>query len=94
MPPSSMAIETVPGVSVMELAKIARPTFVRCTIGAVIMFGVLGFLPAFIVSKILNGMGLLRIPRKVELEGLDFESNQAYEAAMADVIAAETKMVK
>jgi len=64
------------------------------TIGAVIMFGVLGFLPAFIVSKILNGMGLLRIPRKVELEGLDFESNQAYEAAMADVIAAETKMVK
>ena len=64
------------------------------TIGAVIMFGVLGFLPAFIVSKILNGMGLLRIPRKVELEGLDFESNQAYEAAMADVIAAETKLVK
>ena len=64
------------------------------TIGAVIMFGVLGFLPAYIVSKILNGMGLLRIPRKVELEGLDFESNQAYEAAMADVIAAETKLVK
>ena len=39
------------------------------TIGAVIMFGLLGFLPAWVVSKILNSMGLLRIPRKVELEG-------------------------
>jgi ammonia channel protein AmtB len=64
------------------------------TIGALIMFGLLGFLPAWIVSKILNGMGLLRIPRKVELEGLDFESNQAFEAAKADVIKAELAMVK
>ena len=63
-------------------------------IGALIMFGLLGFLPAWIVSKILNGMGLLRIPRKIELEGLDFESNQAFEAAKADVIKAELAMVK
>lgn len=64
------------------------------TIGAVIMFGLLGFLPAWVVSKILNSMGLLRIPRKVELEGLDFEEEQAYRAAQADVIAYEKSLVK
>ncbi|MGI9483061.1 MAG: ammonium transporter [Hyphomicrobiales bacterium] len=63
-------------------------------IGAIIMFGVLGFLPAYVVSKILNGMGILRIPRKVELEGLDFEEEQAYRAAQADVIAFEKSLVK
>ena len=40
-------------------------------IGAFIMFFVLGFVPAWICSKILDGMGLLRIPREVELAGLD-----------------------
>jgi len=63
-------------------------------IGAIIMFGVLGFLPAWVVSLILNSMGLLRIPRKVELEGLDFESEEAYRAAVDDVRAAEKAMVK
>jgi ammonia channel protein AmtB len=63
-------------------------------IGAIIMFGLLGFLPAWIFSKILNGAGLLRIPRKVELEGLDFESEEAFRAATADVIDAELALVK
>jgi ammonia channel protein AmtB len=63
-------------------------------IGAMIMFGLLGFLPAWIFSKILNGAGLLRIPRKVELEGLDFESEEAFRAATADVIDAELALVK
>ena len=63
-------------------------------IGGLIMFGLLGFLPAYIISKILNGMGMLRVPHKVELEGLDFEANEAYQAAVDDVIAAETAMVK
>jgi Amt family ammonium transporter len=40
-------------------------------IGAFIMFFVLGFVPAWIASKILDSMGLLRIPREVELAGLD-----------------------
>ncbi|MPZ63828.1 MAG: ammonium transporter [Propionibacteriales bacterium] len=40
-------------------------------IGAVIMFGVLGFLPAFVVAKVLDRFGLLRVPRAVELAGLD-----------------------
>jgi hypothetical protein len=40
-------------------------------LGAVIMFGVLGFLPAFALCKVLDRMGLLRVPRAVELAGLD-----------------------
>jgi ammonia channel protein AmtB len=57
--------------------------------GAIIMFFGLGFIPAWIVSKILNSMGLLRIPREVELLGLDFKNNKEAEAARQDVIAAE-----
>ena len=41
-------------------------------IGAIIMFGVLGFLPGWILAKILHGAGKLRIPRDVELAGLDY----------------------
>ena len=41
-------------------------------IGAIIMFGVLGFLPGWILAKILHGMGKLRIPKEVELAGLDY----------------------
>ena len=62
-------------------------------IGAVIMVA-LGFIPTFIVAKILDGANMLRVPAKVELEGLDFANNQAYLAAMADVAAAERAMVK
>lgn len=62
--------------------------------GAVIMFGLLGFLPAFVVASILNGLGVLRVPRKVELEGLDFRSETEYRAAVAEVVVAERAMVK
>jgi len=40
-------------------------------IGALIMFGVLGLVPGWICAKVLNAVGILRIPRKVELAGLD-----------------------
>lgn len=63
------------------------------TIGGVIMFFVLGFVPAFIMAKILNAFGVLRVPRKLELEGLDFHGHEAYEAALADVRSAEKSMV-
>jgi Amt family ammonium transporter len=63
------------------------------TIGAIIMFFVLGFLPAWIVAKILNGMGLLRIPREVELMGLDFKTLADEEAAREDVRNAEKALV-
>ena len=59
-------------------------------IGAVIMFGLLGFLPGWIIAKVLNGMGRLRIPKEVELAGLDFNY---MEAAKADeeAVAADQK---
>ncbi|HUF55219.1 MAG TPA: ammonium transporter [Thermohalobaculum sp.] len=52
-------------------------------LGAVIMFGVLGFLPAFVVSSILKSMGALRVPEAVELVGLD----------MGEDITAETEAI-
>ena len=54
--------------------------------GAIIMFFVLGFVPAWIVSKILNGMGMLRIPREIEMVGLDINYESA-RAADADEVA-------
>ncbi|WP_045368104.1 ammonium transporter [Methyloceanibacter caenitepidi] len=63
------------------------------TIGAVIMFFVLGFVPAWIVAKILNGMGLLRVPREVELMGLDFKTLADEEHAREDVREAEKALV-
>ena len=47
------------------------------TIGAVIMFGVLGFLPGWILAKILHAAGKLRIPRDVEIAGLDYNLLEA-----------------
>jgi ammonium transporter, Amt family len=40
-------------------------------VGAVIMFFVLGFLPAWILGAIFRAAGVLRIPREIELVGLD-----------------------
>src|SRR5688572_25483158 len=62
-------------------------------IGAVIMFA-LGFVPVYILAKILDGASLLRVPHRVELEGLDFASNEAFLAAVAEVSSAEKAMVK
>ena len=41
------------------------------------MFVVLGFLPGWILAKVLHGMGKLRIPREVELAGLDYDIMEA-----------------
>ena len=46
-------------------------------IGALIMFFVLGMIPGWIIAKILHGMGKLRIPRDVELAGLDYNIMEA-----------------
>ena len=53
------------------------------------MFWVLGFIPAWILAKILNGAGLLRIPKEVEILGLDFGSIQEANAASREVLATE-----
>jgi len=63
------------------------------TIGAVIMFFVLGFVPAWIVSKLLDAGGLLRVPREVELMGLDFKTLHEEEQARQDVRDAEKALV-
>ena len=39
--------------------------------GAIIMFWVLGFIPGYVLSWILKQLNLLRVPREVELAGLD-----------------------
>ncbi len=36
------------------------------------MFVVLGLIPGWIIAKVLHGMGKLRIPREVEIAGLDY----------------------
>ena len=53
------------------------------------MFFVLGFIPTFIVAKILNAMGILRIPRKVELAGLDYAEEQTRAADSQAIVDAE-----
>ena len=54
----------------------------------------LGFIPIWIACKILDGMGLLRVPVKVELEGVDFALNQAFLASVREVGDAEKAMIK
>ena len=41
------------------------------------MFFLLGMLPGWIIAKVLHGMGKLRIPREVEIAGLDYEIMEA-----------------
>jgi len=42
-------------------------------LGAIIMFGVLGMLPGYVIARVLSAFGKLRIPREVEIAGLDYE---------------------
>ena len=58
-------------------------------VGALIMFGLLGFLPAFVVSLLLKGMGLLRVPPAVELVGLDMSEEMREEAEAIEVSEAD-----
>ena len=62
-------------------------------IGAVIMFFVLGFIPGWVTAKILNGFGLLRIPRQVELMGLDTAALDAMRKDETAIIVAERELV-
>jgi Amt family ammonium transporter len=58
-------------------------------IGALIMFFGLGFFPVLVLSLILKAFGLLRVPERAEIAGLDYEAHAAYEQAVAEVQAAE-----
>ena len=41
------------------------------------MFVVLGLIPGYVIANVLHGMGKLRIPREVEIAGLDYEMMEA-----------------
>ena len=58
-------------------------------IGAFIMFFVLGFMPAWILCWILKSMDLLRVPRNIELAGLDYVDNSDVEQQFKTIIEAE-----
>ena len=56
--------------------------------GAIIMFWVLGFIPGWIMAKILSAFDLLRIPKEIEIAGLDLAQNTQAAAELAEVEAA------
>jgi ammonia channel protein AmtB len=58
-------------------------------LGAIIMFWVLGFMPTWVLSKIFMGMGFLRIPREIELAGLDLSEFHGRYLTETDVRQAE-----
>lgn len=62
-------------------------------VGAIIMFFVLGFIPGWVLSKILNAFDLLRIPRQIELMGLDASAAQSAAEDEAEIIAAEKEAI-
>jgi ammonia channel protein AmtB len=57
--------------------------------GAVIMFWVLGFLPTFVLCKILAAFDMLRIPKQIELIGLDLAEYEGRYLSEEDVRQAE-----
>jgi ammonia channel protein AmtB len=57
-------------------------------LGAIIMFWVLGFIPGFVLSYILKAVGLLRVPREVELAGLDYHTQSVVMQEDRDIISA------
>jgi len=62
--------------------------------GAVIMFWVLGFLPAFVLANILKSMGKLRVPAAVELVGLDMSGVVAEELDAIEITEADIAEAK
>ncbi|MFQ5544362.1 MAG: ammonium transporter, partial [Acidiferrobacterales bacterium] len=58
-------------------------------IGALIMFGLLGFLPGWITALILQGFGVLRIPKEIEIQGLDLGRIEDSDEGMKELAKAE-----
>ena len=53
------------------------------------MFFVLGFISVWIAAKILNAIGILRVPKEVELAGLDYIDTQVTAADNKAIVDAE-----
>jgi len=62
--------------------------------GAVIMFFGLGFAPCFLVTWVIKQAGLLRIPARVELAGLDADIVAREAADVEELLAAERVAVE
>ncbi len=62
--------------------------------GAVIMFWVLGFLPTWVLCKIFKGAGVLRIPKEIEIVGLDLGDLQGRYLEEDDIRNAEIEEAK
>ena len=60
--------------------------------GALIMFVVLGLLPGFLAAKLLHYLGMLRIPFRLELTGLDIGEQLARQDAENEVLHAEKQV--
>ncbi|MYK38659.1 MAG: ammonium transporter [Gemmatimonadetes bacterium] len=61
--------------------------------GALIMFGLLGFIPGWVAAKIIHSLGGLRIPRAIELAGLDYGTTVDRAAEEQGIIDAEREEV-
>ena len=61
--------------------------------GALIMFGLLGFIPGWVAAKIIHSLGGLRIPREIELAGLDYGTTVDRAAEEQGIIDAEREEV-
>ena len=57
--------------------------------GAIIMFFVLGFIPTFIVARILKALNVLRIPHEVELAGLGYFEEETMASDGQAIVDAE-----
>ena len=60
-------------------------------VGAIIMFWVLGFIPALILGLICKSCGILRIPKAIELAGLDRAEGLDHAALESELVAAEVE---
>ncbi len=58
-------------------------------IGAIIMFGVLGFLPGFVIASTLKKFGMLRVAPEIEIMGLDMGAHTASVDDERSIIEAE-----
>jgi len=63
-------------------------------IGGLIMFVVLGFIPGYVTARIFKAFGALRIPRRIELMGLDVAEYHGKYMDEAEIVKAELDEAK
>jgi ammonia channel protein AmtB len=63
-------------------------------LGALIMCGVLGFIPGYVIAKILKSFGMLRVPVEVEIMGLDISLHEGDRIDEEGIIQAELEFVR